>query len=253
LFPLDYLLTSLCRLPSHEQQAQLEVGPQKVRIQCHRALLGYYSKFFDIALYGDFAEGAPDSILPLPADEEQHVRAFVQWTYTGGVFESFPQSGSDAVDFISDPTNAVLEKLWIFADRILAPKFANDIMRLIMMKYYGETVSPATTELVWGETLPGSKLREFVTQFIQANGPLPCSEESLQEWVTLLAKGGDLVAENMIAGGFHNCTEDYPNEYPDCLDYFQNEGTITALEWCKQKAYVGDKSERTLKMKLRSH
>lgn len=247
------LLTFPFRLSNHEDHVTLVVGPLKAKIKCHRALLGYFSAFFDKALYGEFAEGRPDAVtMDLPDDEEQHVRAFVRWTYTGDVSESFPQTHEVwSPGGIFDETHVALEKLWIFADKILAPKFANDVMHFVLMKYSCSTLPPAAAQSIFEESPPGSKLRMFAVKFIQGRGTLrdisSDSEDVRQDWLALLAKGGDLVTDVFLAGGFRDSTDFkdvFLEEFPHSLDFLQVEGKVTAMEWSQKKAYRGDKSER---------
>jgi hypothetical protein len=68
----------------------LIVGSSKEEIECHRALLGYYSSF-DVALYGNFAEARRDQ-MELPADCPNTVSAFVKWIYTGVIDSNPPES-----------------------------------------------------------------------------------------------------------------------------------------------------------------
>lgn len=72
-------------------------------------------------------------------------------------------------------------------------------------------------------------------------------EEYRQEWLAVLARGGDLVTDCMLAGGFHDSGTDFPSDFPRCLDYVQDEGKATVSDWWEKKAYAGDKSERTLR------
>jgi hypothetical protein len=54
----------------------LLVGPQKTRITCHKALLGYFSSFFGATLYEGFVESSKNEV-ELPEDDEQQARDFV--------------------------------------------------------------------------------------------------------------------------------------------------------------------------------
>jgi hypothetical protein len=66
-------------------------------IKCHRALLGYYSSFFDVALYGNFAEARRDQ-MELPADCLDTVSAFVKWIYTGVIDSNPPEAEHHEAD-----------------------------------------------------------------------------------------------------------------------------------------------------------
>ncbi|EPE31869.1 POZ [Glarea lozoyensis ATCC 20868] len=62
--------------------ATLYVGKDKTQIRCHKILLGFFSRFFESALYSNFAEAASGEV-HLPEDEVQPIQDFVSWLYSG--------------------------------------------------------------------------------------------------------------------------------------------------------------------------
>jgi hypothetical protein len=241
------------RLSQFEERASLIVGPRKIPIKCHRALFGYYSGFFDGALYGGFTEGSK-SEMNLPEDLESHVRAFVQWTYTGHVFESFAEPAVVPHSDMFDLSGVAAEELWIFANKILAPKFANDIMHFILMKYnledqYHQPPLGANAKYVFDEAPVGSKLRDFMTKFLQAKRPFSnqvyTPPQGFHEgWLTILSEGGDFVRECVVEDALSGFDEDEPWREENRLKYMQDEGKVTAADWCKKKNHRGDPAER---------
>lgn len=224
----------------------LVIGPQTARIECHKSLLGYYSAFFAAALYGGFAEGSPDAVeMNLPNDDESQVRASVEWSYTGGVFNSISGQEFPSPRTVGKYQSHFTDKLWIFADKILAPQFANDIMNFLFLKYANGAVGAATAKLIFTEAPVKSKLRAFFVTQITTWGPFnesdikegPRDDERTKDWLDLVAEGGDLVKECTAAGGFHNAFENvHPSESPLALKYLQDEGKTTVAECCKSKA-----------------
>jgi hypothetical protein len=75
----------------------LIVGSSKEEIECHCAMLGYHSSFFDVALCGNFTEARRDQ-MELPADCLNTVSDFVKWIYTGII-----DSNSQEADHEADP------------------------------------------------------------------------------------------------------------------------------------------------------
>jgi hypothetical protein len=163
------------------------VGEEKKYISCHRILLGYHSKFFDSALYGDFPE-AQLSEMSLPDDNPDQIRTFFNWLYTGYVDKIDYRSGiyligdnfdrNIAPDHIPDEeivgkeSKVYMERLWILGDRLLAPEFTNDVMLGIIGTFEARFFSAWETEFVFENRLPGSKLRLLFHDIVATEGPL---------------------------------------------------------------------------------
>lgn len=64
--------------------ATLYVGIEKKEIKGHKVLLGYYSKFFEAAIYGPFSE-SPNAVVNMPENAFEDIRDFAGWLYTGKV------------------------------------------------------------------------------------------------------------------------------------------------------------------------
>jgi BTB/POZ domain len=176
----------------------LIVGSGKEEIECHRALLGYYSSFFDVALYGNFAEARRDQ-MELPADCLDTVSAFVKWIYTGVIDSNAPEAEHREADPVYH------EKLWIFGDRIQSPKFMNSITELLFSKYMEGRAPPAVVDYIYENTQPGSTLRKLLTASVAAEGPLhPRYGHHAKEWNDLVWEGGDFVLDVVLSGGFTN-------------------------------------------------
>jgi len=94
----------------------------------------------------------------------------------------------------------------------LQQQLQNTFVSLMNPMFY--SISPTTN--YWfadAHTLPGSKLRNYIRDYIVAEGPYnkPYGDKFDQEsWDTLLQKGGDLVVEVSRAGGFANLCDDFP-------------------------------------------
>jgi hypothetical protein len=172
----------------------LIVGPAKSSITCHKALLGYFAEFFDAALFGRFVEAA-STTLELPEDAVEDIAAFVTWAYTGHI------------------TSPRLEELWVLGQRLQSPKLSNDCMRMRFNKSSVRWMEAKAARYVYENTMEGSKLRQFIKDLIQAEGPLceECVESNDREdtqynedWKTLIKEGGDLVLDVVKDGSFGN-------------------------------------------------
>lgn len=65
-----------CRLSWNMEVITFLVGPKKKRMTCHKALLGYYSKYFHGMLFGGFPESCKNEI---ELDEKpDQVAAFIK-------------------------------------------------------------------------------------------------------------------------------------------------------------------------------
>lgn len=119
-------------------------------------------------LFGSFSEAGKDEI-ELPEDNEDDVRAFVNWTYTGNVGTCHKDLYVRDV-FTPEPVDIVV-KFWILADKFLAPELSNDAMKCIMGWYNYEWLSAETAEFVYAHTPRESPLRLFIRDFIISEGP----------------------------------------------------------------------------------
>ncbi|KAF8864145.1 hypothetical protein BDZ45DRAFT_55503 [Acephala macrosclerotiorum] len=211
------------------------VGAQKSRMKCHKILLSFYSRFFNGALNGNFAESGKSDI-DLPEDDVEAVRTFVQWVYTGDVYFGHEHWFEEAENHAL--ANTEPEKVWIFGDKILAPKFANEMMYAIFEKQedvLNERLQPHVAEYVFANTAPKAELRSFVVDRIQACGPFNPEDKSNENaWLATIAKGGDLVVDCMRGGGFHNFTEDYPQDPVNWHKYMQTESQASVDDWLKK-------------------
>lgn len=68
----------LARLMQSCQTVTILAGPDKVKLSCHKILLGFYSEFFRAACYGGFAEAANGEV-EMPEDEPGVVGSYISW------------------------------------------------------------------------------------------------------------------------------------------------------------------------------
>lgn len=193
-------IADLDRLSSCSEIAMLIVGPSETKLSCHKALMGFFSEFFDAALYGNFKEGETNTVR-LPEEAPDDVVAFVAWIYSG---------------HIECDLNAA--RLWTLGDRLRSPDFCNDVMYLLMDTYgsytrdSGQWLSAATVDYIYDHTTEESALRRFVRDNIISDGPLcerALKEQSdregfKEEWIGLIRRGGDVVVDVAMVAGFSN-------------------------------------------------
>lgn len=88
-------------------------------------------------------------------------------------------------------------------------------------EYYAvEALDAATAKYVYSNTIPGSKLRNFVCDSIKVEGPFAAEttedweRDDIQmfhtEWVSLLGEGGDIVTDNIKTGFSRYSTKKSP-------------------------------------------
>lgn len=186
----------------------LLVGPNQVKLTCHKALLGHFSHYFNGALYGGFREAVTQEIQLLD-DKPEAIGAFITWVYSGQV-ESFLGA----------------EELWVLGDKLQSPAFANEAMHLIYSIYGlnpsdgGTWLTAAAADYVWNNTGDESRLRIFMKELISHDGPL-CqralettseSAKMKEDWHKLIEDGGELVLEIFRSGSF--LTKDDTKESP---------------------------------------
>jgi hypothetical protein len=73
-------LTS-CSIGASPNMVFLLVGPNEFKISCHKSLLGFFSKFFESALYDSSSEATRAEVHMLEESVSQ-IREFVAWLYT---------------------------------------------------------------------------------------------------------------------------------------------------------------------------
>ncbi|KAH7418432.1 hypothetical protein BKA64DRAFT_635557 [Cadophora sp. MPI-SDFR-AT-0126] len=165
----------------------LIVGPQKSKIAAPRALLAFYSRFFDTAFYDTFAESRTDTI-DLPEDDTEEILTFVLWAKTGQLYSNVP-----------------LESLWALGKRLQSDPFTNEVMFCMFGRDRNLAIIAKDAELAYSLTIPGSKLRAYTRRLIIYEGPLrheelvPEDEKARREdWGRLIHQGGDLVYDIIV-------------------------------------------------------
>ncbi|KAI6708314.1 hypothetical protein JHW43_009156 [Diplocarpon mali] len=218
----------------------LLVGPQKTPIACHRALLSFYSEFFNVMLFGNFSEAGKAEV-DLPEEDDTLIQTFVAWLYTGNLeaVHGDPQAMSD-----KESNSPAMMQLWVLGDKLLSNRFMNDVMRLIYRNYAVHYVSPEAAEYVYMSTVPESKLKLFMRDLLLAEPPFSrkdfkTAEQAVEwkkEWIALFAKGGELVQDCMVTG-FHDyeLTWCVPYKQQDQCRYLVEETGMTPEEWIAKK------------------
>ncbi len=119
----------------------------------HKKFLIDRSQFFKVALTGHFIEAEMQSI-DLEDIDHQVFDVFVQWVYTSDIQK---QGGKL-------PRGDLLIKLWVLADRLIAPKLQNMAICAIEHKAMNEDQVVRTDQLqyIYENTVPGSQLRRLI-------------------------------------------------------------------------------------------
>lgn len=176
-----YQELTISRLSACPPIVTLIFGHDKTKVTCHKALLGHYSEYFDAMFYGSFVEAGKDEF-DMTQENAEHMAAFTTRIYTGTIM------------------NEDVLALWVLGDKLRSPAFTNEVMHLVFSKYEYDSLYASDTEYVYRNCPKEAKLRKFVKELILCKGPLssPCY---LEEWLALLAQGGDLVTDIIGEGG----------------------------------------------------
>lgn len=209
---------------------------------CHKALLGFYSKYFEGMLYGSFAESAQAEI-ELPEDGEDVMGAFVTWIYSGNIFTCSQLSvfNREGIDKRQITLRDIPERLWVLGDKLLCPMFTNDAMKLLRRRYEVSFLGPLAAGYVYDNTHPESKLRLFNKDLIFHEGPLNKLRDyvsNMKAWTALLEKGGEL-ARDCVEGAFEggDPEDEYEAPYSVCnfFKYLEPINPMSASDWIKTK------------------
>ncbi|KAH6682032.1 hypothetical protein B0J14DRAFT_680303, partial [Halenospora varia] len=183
----------------------LVVGPQMARIPCLKVLLGYYSGFFNGAL----------------------------WLYTATFADWYLDFGPSRVK----PRSVTLAELWVMADRLLIPKLTNHLMVVICECCQADGWSIGEVEYIYKNTIPGSMLRLYMKDMIAVEGPLhnrgEYPLEHMEEWMALITEGGDLVTDCALFGfaRWVDGEDAKPHYFKNMTKYFQEVDNTKPEEW----------------------
>ena len=127
-----------------------------------KALLSHHSDFFRRACNSEFKEGIENRVY-LPQDDPVEFDQFIEWMFLRKV-KKFPSYRTIHLEVCA----------YIFADKIVADKYANYIMRLMHrrvaeMDRYGPdcfSIGFDTIKMVMDNTLKGSPLRSFFSDVL---------------------------------------------------------------------------------------
>ncbi len=103
-------MLTLSRREGSPELLTLVVGPQKIKKLCFKAIVCFYSKFFEAVLCGGFSESGSDTI-ELPDEDIELINNFVHWTETGNLYSAHG-----------------LEKIWAFGRQIQCDGLSNEAM-----------------------------------------------------------------------------------------------------------------------------
>jgi hypothetical protein len=207
----------------------LLVGRKEKKFFCHKTLLSFYSAFFDRALYGGFKE-SQDDVIKLPEDDIHVVSQFISWIYSGRLNRRKSK-------------RHYKRSSWIFGDKIGAPLFTNDVIHLLCDYFnHRKTSSPWNVKYTYSSTLPGAKLRLLDSDLIISRGPLLKNKSATrqQNWLDLIAEGGDLTRDIEVTGLCSNQPSLIPYKRSNRPKYLEFEPERTAAAWYVEKMGAED-------------
>ena len=111
------------------------------------------SRFFQAAMAGDWKEARENRVL-LPDTEPRIFEGYLQWLYTSTLSSSGPSEYHDMVEF------------YILGDFLDDLKFRNAALDRIMSRSLEihNPPGPSAIGLAWEKMLPGSSLRQVITE-----------------------------------------------------------------------------------------
>lgn len=129
----------------------------------HRSILATKSEYFRAAL----AWPGCDGTVTITDIDGKLFACFVQWLYTGKIFsrvESSVSKGED-MEYEKDEEWDLLIGLYIMGDRLVAPRFKDDLIDAMVEKEVEDETIPMEAAVVYANTKPGSPLRRLLVDF----------------------------------------------------------------------------------------
>jgi hypothetical protein len=200
-FTYSHLMSSILTsrsIKASPDMTALIFGDQKTIIPCHKALLGFFSQFFDSALYGSFSEAAQAEVC-LPEEELEQVQDLVAWLYSGqsraglaiqdeiSLFRAGERkewTGNEPLPEDEFKSRKFAASIWILADKIMCPRLVNYVMEYMLYDFSTFIYCSFDTEYAFSISMPGSKLRVLYQDLIATDGPL--RKDRLKETKVLL-------------------------------------------------------------------
>ncbi|KAF2256677.1 hypothetical protein BU26DRAFT_412709, partial [Trematosphaeria pertusa] len=131
----------------------VKVGPAQTKYTVQKAFLSHYSEYFRNALNGSWKE-AEEGTIVLNEVETGVFNLFVDWIYTQKLLE-YPTDWLVAADCSCEPekvvmhTNLLKIKLYVFADRFLAPCLRKLLNRAIVSNVRDGSCSPSIWTIIY--------------------------------------------------------------------------------------------------------
>ncbi|KAL5326786.1 hypothetical protein ACEPPN_004475 [Leptodophora sp. 'Broadleaf-Isolate-01'] len=233
---LDLHTIQVCKIDmASSALVTLIIGPHGAKIVAPRAVLAFYSRFFDAAFYGNFKESKVD-FLELPEDDDESINTFVAWAKTGQIYSTLE-----------------LEELWALGTRLQSDLFTNEVMYYMFGRAVAKPLSANNAQLAYSLSLPGSKLRAYIRRLIVTEGPLKKGwlgtrndkvRAWCEEWGRLIREGGDLVYDIVVEeeASFYQLADDIsdrPYYYENQDDYLQDDSQVSVEGFIEAKCKEG--------------
>lgn len=138
---------------------------EKKTFQLHHNFIVAQSRYFKAAFNSSFIEGETQEVLLEDADPKIF-GLFATWIYNGKI----------KVDYRRLDACGLLIELWLFCDRIIAPKLQNKTLELLDEARESRGALPTThLRQIYENTTPESVLRKYL-QFVW-NNDVVCSDD----------------------------------------------------------------------------
>lgn len=227
---------------------KLIVGPEKVGFRFNRALLCFHSEFFDRGFFSGFRETESQE-MQFPEDDPKCIEAFGAWVQTGVISLDIIYGGKPGDRGLIDDDGKqiwdvmILSRLWVLGNKLLCKAFCNTVMWMLLdslVEKGREVIDYKEATYIFENTVPESKLRRLVMDFIRSDSPFTRKRPSsyFQDWFEGLAKGGEVIQALVIEGGLYNKDRDrHPAKWKNRHLYYEveDEEKKGSVEWRKDE------------------
>lgn len=198
-------------------------GETQREFHVYKSLLEHHSSYFRTALKPTWKEGAT-RVVKLPEDDPDIFAIFFHWIFTGKLYPKLTAKGKVPLSFLE------AFRVYVFSDARGIPALGNASINLIFQKSFQDWKCPTDhLQYVYENTLPGSRLREFIV-----DDALECYN------FTKLAEEPELFTKDFLVEVFRSKMRGLCPGRPSLLDratYIKEKKD----ELCKYHIHVGNK------------
>ena len=152
--------------------ATIIVGEEGKKFFAHKALLSFYSTYFERSLNSSFQEGESGEVVLFDV-KPKVFQCFFNWLYNGTLFDAAPCQKADE-ESLMEQQQDLCYKVWIFGHRNDIPGLQNaaiNALRDIIVLTW--CFQQYTISFMYDETPKSAKIRRFISQAVAVTGSNP--------------------------------------------------------------------------------